>query len=61
MSDWISIEVKPEREGSYLVATDKGAVCTSHWYRGIGFAKNHTAAHITHWMPLPEPPREAEI
>lgn len=60
MSKWISVNERlPDCDGSYIVATSRGAVCTTHWW---------TKAHrwsgrlgVTHWMPLPEPPGEMTV
>lgn len=63
-SDLISVEERlPEVEGSYLTYTDEGRIIidsfciypdhgTKFWVGGNG--------RVTHWMPLPEPPKEEE-
>lgn len=66
--EWIPVtERLPERTGSYIVHTDRGAVCTARFYRnlptGLEYENPHwnnsrLNKHITHWMPLPEPPKE---
>ena len=63
-NEWVSVEeVLPEQEGSYLVATESGAVTTARFYIGTGFPDGYyRKAHwqrnrvVTHWMPLPAPP-----
>ena len=65
---WIPVtERLPEKTGSYIVHTDNGAVCTAKYYydlpTGLRFEKPHwnsskLAKHITHWMSLPEPPKD---
>lgn len=61
---WHDVVLDPPREGgSYLVATDRGAVTISRWYpplviNGIevGGRFGGYRGHITHWMPRPDPP-----
>ena len=65
MSEWISVKDRlPERKGKYLV-TWLWAYGTEYenkyvdvvFFRG----KTHWAKfekYITHWMPLPDPPKE---
>ena len=54
---WIPVAERfPERFKSVLTV-DKYGVITFNWISGDG--KNwSTGYHITHWMPLPEPPKE---
>lgn len=58
-SGWISVEERlPEREGMYLVYTYKGAIKFGD-FRSY-YAKNDNPQfdyYVTHWMPLPEPPK----
>lgn len=60
MSKWISVDERlPDCDGSYIVATSKGAVCTAHWW-----TKGHRWSgrlRVTHWMPLPKPPGEMTV
>ena len=63
MSDWISVEDRlPKRQENVLVASKHGFVCiasltnnhsNNKFYDGDSLAINS----ITHWMPLPEPPK----
>ena len=58
-SRWIPVTVKlPEVEGLYLVAVKndhKRIYSKTAWYsRTSWFARQD----VTHWMPLPEPPKE---
>lgn len=52
---WISVVDRlPEREGSYIICTERGAVCTAHfWERSRRFSGRYLK--VTHWMPLPPP------
>lgn len=56
---WISVEERlPEEEGCYLVAVKndhKRRYSKTAWFsRESWFARQD----VTHWMPLPEPPKE---
>ena len=58
---WISVKERlPEKAGKYIVCTRKKAVyCTAfRFFHGKGYFATDTTTHITHWMPLPEPPEE---
>ena len=67
VQEWISVDDRlPERTGSYIVCTDKGAVCTAKFYSdlptGLRYEKPHwnnsrLNKHITHWCELPQPPK----
>lgn len=71
-SGWISVKDRlPDKEGSYIVCTKNGSVCTSHFYKDLydlyiqlqnkkpkSMWSGTVSPHITHWMPLPEPPKE---
>jgi hypothetical protein len=57
---WISVEGNdpPEKDGRYLVTLNRPVVniChwrNSHWHLG----KEDVSKYVTHWMPLPEPPK----
>lgn len=58
---WISCaERLPEKGGTYLVVEKRtGVVGTRYYYQSCpdAFARNGT---ITHWMPLPQPPKGDE-
>lgn len=67
VQEWISVkDMLPDRTGSYIVCTDKGAVCTAKFYSdlptSLRYEKPHWNSsrlneHITHWMPMPNPPK----
>ena len=72
-SKWIpAVEQLPKEDGSYLVRTTTGTVTTARFYAFKSFpaTKYLPATHrnpawqsnrnVTHWMPLPEPPREGK-
>ena len=66
-TEWISVKDRlPETRAAVLV-TMKGAlpcVCRQDWngdWWMIGQYRNQRCrAEVTHWMPLPEPPKEVE-
>lgn len=57
---WISVEERlPEMEGKYIVCTAKGSVyCAKFSTRHGPCFHADMYTHITHWMPMPEPPKE---
>lgn len=69
---WIPVSERlPERSGTYLVTTTSGAVTTARFYEEATFPQTHYRSYewhrkaswsrnrnVTHWMPLPEPPKE---
>lgn len=59
---WISVKERlPETEGKYIVCTAKGSVyCAKFSTRHGPCFHTDMYTHITHWMPLPEPPEEVE-
>lgn len=64
---WISVtERLPEKDGTFITAYSKGGV-SQNWYmtfhRGGGkwYQNSEDTGEVTHWMPLPEPPKEDEI
>lgn len=59
MSEWVRMsERKPAVSRSYLVCTDRGKVCTAHFWPQSGRWNGRLHGHVTHWMPLPEAPEE---
>ena len=56
---WIPVtERLPEKGGSYLVFSSKSkTVFTAHYWKGDRWANRANGQFITHWMPLPEPPK----
>ena len=65
---WIPVtERLPVSEDTYLVYTERGSVYASHFYTEKRFASGYVResqwshrgkVNVTHWMPLPEPPKE---
>lgn len=61
-SEWISVEERlPETEGKYLVCTANGMVYIE-WFIDDYCDGHPSWGHyaVTHWMPLPEPPKGEE-
>lgn len=63
MMQWISVKDRlPEDDGKYLCCTRSGAIVVVkyHHFRDTGRWRTYesVAQSITHWMPLPEPPKE---
>lgn len=68
VQEWIPVtERLPESEGTYLVYTKRGSVYASHFYEKKVFRDDYVREQqwsqrgkvkVTHWMPLPEPPKE---
>ena len=65
MNDWISVKNKLPKPGRYMmnviVHKENGVVMECYWngkiekFLNFDFTKlNHK---VTHWMPLPEPPK----
>ena len=55
---WIAMVDKlPPEEGSYIVCTKLGAVCTAHFNVKTG-RWGHSMYGVTHWMPLPKAPEK---
>ena len=67
MAKWISVKDSlPEELGSYIVAAHDGHVLRvtfAKWqnrFKRWELTGARAYWRITHWMPLPEPPREGE-
>ena len=63
-TDWISVKDRlPEISGYYQVYA-KGGQDVADYIRGCGkqagFMNHRLTYNITHWQPLPEPPKEAD-
>ena len=69
MSEWISVENGlPDEQGYYNVVTKTGVVLEAWWFIDAkewvfpnysdGKEVEEHNPPVTHWMPLPEPPKE---
>jgi hypothetical protein len=56
---WIPVSERlPEDDRQVLACTKKGKAFSAHYdHRWKSWSVSHTVK-ITHWMPLPEPPKE---
>lgn len=63
MSEWQPIETAPE-EGEFLVFNGEEVTFASRdsdglfWTMGYRWGEHGQMLHLTHWMPLPEPPEQ---
>lgn len=58
---WISVKDRlPDKDGSYIVHSGRsGTVFAAHfWARDNRWSGRGLNLNITHWMPLPDPPKE---
>ena len=62
MCEWISVEDRlPDPHFYVIIWDDENAEMVIAAYQETGCWCSETIqedAHVTHWMPLPEPPRE---
>lgn len=56
-SPWRRVEEPPKENGRYF-ASWEGAVTTDEYKNGVWLYASMFNQRITHWMPLPEPPKE---
>lgn len=61
---WIPVtERLPEKDGTFITAYSKGGV-SQNWYMtfhhggGKWYQNSEDTGEVTHWMPLPTPPKE---
>ena len=63
-SGWVSVEDRLPEQGERVLATDGAFVgegytnCYGVWCRPNGLRWDMLDSDVTHWMPLPEPPKE---
>ena len=58
MAEWISVKDRlPEIYGKYLVACRGNNIPQIRYYDGVWDVWN-CVAEVTHWMPLPELPKD---
>ena len=55
---WISVKDRvPDRQGQFLITDEECGVMVALWMKQLGWISYLRATKITHWMPLPEPPK----
>jgi hypothetical protein len=63
VQEWISVKDRlPEKKGTFLVCTKNDFYCTKNiakvrFYDGEWHGTGGIWSNVTHWMPLPEPPK----
>lgn len=63
MADWISVMERLPKQGDVVLAFGTRSATTGQ-FRGVTtkpsnwWWKGNTIKHVSHWMPLPEPPEE---
>lgn len=61
---WISVRERAPAHGETVIVTDGEIVCDALFggftqvTKSLYFEPSESIEHITHWMPLPEPPKE---
>lgn len=71
MAEWISVKERlPEKDEEYyrrndcwpeyIVMIAEGIVPTTLEWDGESWSDDYDCYNVTHWMPLPEPPKEEE-
>lgn len=64
VNQWISVKDRlPDEGASVLICTDEGIRSVSARYGNrffITIVEAFTEDTVTHWMPLPEPPKDGE-
>lgn len=71
VQEWYSADDPPKEDGTYIVQTETGAVCTARYYAPMTIpAKSwrpyeskrdgmwQSNRKVVKWMPMPEPPKE---
>lgn len=64
---WIPVTERLPEDGSDILAVQSYCgevrIVPANYDRGVWYdcVFNRVAEHITHWMPLPEPPKEEQI
>ena len=64
-NEWVSVEDRLPASGQNVIATNGSDVgeawyasLSRSWYRYNGLEWNRICREVTHWMPLPEPPKK---
>lgn len=57
---WIPVSDPPKENGSYLVATERGGVFITHYWKDGKRFSSKWSNGITHWKERPLPPKKEE-
>ena len=61
VQQWIPVSERLPEKDTYTLVTTDGVVISAYWHndRFYGFSAKGiaTVGGVTHWMPLPEPPK----
>jgi hypothetical protein len=61
VQEWIPVTERLPENDTYILATTDGVVVSAYWHndRFYAFTANGvaTVGCVTHWMPLPQPPK----
>lgn len=57
---WISVEDELPKDGEYVLICNKRGLMTTSLYENEEWVISETylAVNVTHWMPLPQPPKK---
>ncbi len=58
LDNWISVKTPPKITDDYLICTERDYITSSHYSVADGMFEKSTYYPITHWQPLPQPPKE---
>ena len=59
VSGWVSVkDGLPDEDGSTLICTKNGKVCTARFYKRQGGWNAYAGRNAEYWMPLPKPQKE---
>jgi len=63
LQQWISVEYEPKPDRNILLLSEDGRISTGYLCLAAGVYKPDdqgiSASEITHWQPLPSPPKES--
>jgi hypothetical protein len=61
MSEWKPIKKAPKDKDLIGYCVGSGSYFLIHWSRFMrGWISDEHMVSVTHWMPLPDPPKEGE-
>ncbi len=61
---WIPVSVRLPKNGEIVLGNTRYGMEVLQWDRianvWLGLSDAHAKQYVTHWMPMPEPPKEGE-